>query len=283
MLRTRTPLAIALLLLATTTGAFAPPASADMSRGLSLQVLTELEPDTAGFFILTAQVNRSPEPAEGFLRVSFELESGSADNDGISYQTPDLGCAVPVGATECSTFPVKSVPGERVLVRGWIDVNMNPLIIDEIDMTEGRNAGPGDCTDRDQPGACEGTGVPGRGGDTASAVEPDITDVVEVNGVADAVNAPPTAQDDEAATDINRSVTVGVLANDTDPDGHPLSVLSYEQPAEGRVTDDGAGNLTYTPRRGFRGAETFGYVVSDGHGGSASALVRVVVSPPRQD
>lgn len=39
------------------------------------------------------------------------------------------------------------------------------------------------------------------------------------------------------------------------------------------------GTVTYTPAADFNGTDTFTYSVSDGHGGSASAVVTVTVAP----
>jgi hypothetical protein len=56
----------------------------------------------------------------------------------------------------------------------------------------------------------------------------------------------------------------GVLANDTDPDGDPLSVAGFEDAANGVVEMAPDGGFTYTPDPGFVGAESLTYQVTDG-------------------
>jgi len=71
---------------------------------------------------------------------------------------------------------------------------------------------------------------------------------------------------------------IDVLANDSDPDGDSLTVLSFTQPANGTVTESGVpGVLHYRSNPAFCGLDTFTYVVSDGRGGTATATVTVNV------
>ena len=100
-----------------------------------------------------------------------------------------------------------------------------------------------------------------------------------LSGNAACANQGPDAVDDAATTQENVSVTVDVLANDTDPDGDALLVDSVGQPANGSVTDHGDGTVTYTPDAGFFGTDSFGYTVSDGNGGSDAATVTITVEP----
>ena len=98
------------------------------------------------------------------------------------------------------------------------------------------------------------------------------------------VNDAPVATADTATTaeDDVGGVTFDVLANDSDVDqGDSLSVESVDTStlAGGALTANGGGSFTYVPESGFTGADTFTYVVDDGHGGSASAAVTVTVTP----
>jgi len=72
-------------------------------------------------------------------------------------------------------------------------------------------------------------------------------------------------------------VTVTVLANDSDPDGGTLSVTSVTTPAHGTATINAATTVTYTPAASYSGPDSFGYSISDGQGGTASATVSVTV------
>ncbi|GAA2696765.1 Ig-like domain-containing protein [Actinoplanes palleronii] len=89
-------------------------------------------------------------------------------------------------------------------------------------------------------------------------------------------NAPPVAADDAGAVDTGGSVTVPVTANDTDPNGDPLTVTAVvpQNPAAGTVTFTGA-TITFTPVNSFVGVATFTYTVSDG---AASATAQLTVN-----
>ena len=113
---------------------------------------------------------------------------------------------------------------------------------------------------------CEGAG--GSGSATASVT----------------VNTPPVAVDDAAETPFETAKVIDVLANDTDADGDVLTVTAVTTPADGRadITSDANGNntqVTYTPRSGYSGADTFDYTVSDGTD-SDTGNVRVTVNAP---
>ncbi len=88
---------------------------------------------------------------------------------------------------------------------------------------------------------------------------------------------------DAATTDANTSVTIDVLANDSDPDGDPISIVAVTDPFFGSaVIDDAGSTITYIPAPGFGFPVTvlFTYTISDGRGGAATALVTVTVTVP---
>jgi len=98
------------------------------------------------------------------------------------------------------------------------------------------------------------------------------------------VNDPPVAVPDAVSVseDAAAGVTFDVLANDTDVDtGDVLSVASFDAStiANGTLTANGGGSFTYVPDSGYVGTETFGYVVSDGNGGTATGTVTISVTP----
>lgn len=90
-------------------------------------------------------------------------------------------------------------------------------------------------------------------------------------------NLVPVAENDFARTARNTAVAIPVLANDHDPDGDPLSIAAFDQPAYGAVALDG-GRLVYTPPRNYQGTAAFAYMIADGQGGTASATVTVTVT-----
>ncbi|MFI5932569.1 beta strand repeat-containing protein [Actinoplanes sp. NPDC051494] len=90
-------------------------------------------------------------------------------------------------------------------------------------------------------------------------------------------NAPPVANADPASTPAGTMVPIAVLANDTDANGDPLSILSFTQPAKGSVVQNGT-SLEFTPSSDLKGNATFTYTVSDGRGGTAVGTVTVTVA-----
>jgi outer membrane protein OmpA-like peptidoglycan-associated protein len=95
-------------------------------------------------------------------------------------------------------------------------------------------------------------------------------------------NQPPLAADNEFTVERDSSNnTLDVLANDSDPDGDPLSIISVTQPANGEVSISGQ-VLLYTPAPGFVGSDSFSYTIEDGFGGQDSAGVTVHVVSPNQ-
>ncbi len=93
------------------------------------------------------------------------------------------------------------------------------------------------------------------------------------------VNETPAATDDTATVDENGTVTIDVLANDSDLDNDPLTVSTVTQAANGVVTiTDSGKSIQYSPNKGFDGSDTFSYTVSDGQGATATATVTIQVN-----
>ena len=90
----------------------------------------------------------------------------------------------------------------------------------------------------------------------------------------------PDAIDDAYSTKTNTPLTVeapGVLGNDIDTDGDPLSVTENTPPAHGSVTVGADGSLTYTPSENFCGEDSFTYTITDGTGKYDTATVTITV------
>ena len=92
-------------------------------------------------------------------------------------------------------------------------------------------------------------------------------------------NRAPVATDDFAVALYNTPVTIDVLANDRDPDGDALVVVSFTQPLNGTVTRGAGNTLVYRANDGYVGFDGFGYEVADGRGGTARARVGVFADP----
>lgn len=92
------------------------------------------------------------------------------------------------------------------------------------------------------------------------------------------VNDPPLAKDDGAATAEESSVTVVVLANDTDVDGDTLSLVGVTQPRHGLAYPAAGGGVTYVPEANFSGRDRVTYLVADGQGGQSRGVLDIIVS-----
>jgi DNA/RNA endonuclease G (NUC1) len=108
----------------------------------------------------------------------------------------------------------------------------------------------------------------GHGGTATATVSVTVT----------AVNDRPTTTNDSATTDEDTPVSVDVVSNDNDVDGDTLSLESVDGATHGSVAVDN-GKAVFTPAANYHGPASFGYVVSDGHGGTASGSVSVTVNP----
>jgi CSLREA domain-containing protein len=99
-------------------------------------------------------------------------------------------------------------------------------------------------------------------------------------------NAAPQGTDDaySATQDTELHVAApGVLDNDSDDDGDPLSASGPSTSTSGgTVTLNSDGGFTYTPPSGFTGTDSFVYTVSDGTG-TDTATVTLTVSLPDAD
>ncbi len=92
-------------------------------------------------------------------------------------------------------------------------------------------------------------------------------------------DGPPLAIDDEAETTIGEPVEIDVLANDSDPSGSDLQLVSVTDPENGTATITDDNTILYTPDDGFAGTDTFEYTAINDAGRSSSGSVTVTVDP----
>lgn len=94
-------------------------------------------------------------------------------------------------------------------------------------------------------------------------------------------NKPPVANADTYSTNQDQTLDVtaasGVLANDTDPAGNPLTAVKATDPASGTLTLNADGSFTYTPNAGFNGTDSFTYKANNGTTDSSAATVTITV------
>lgn len=91
-------------------------------------------------------------------------------------------------------------------------------------------------------------------------------------------NQAPSATADSYSTQEDTAVTLGVLDNDTDPDGGTLSAVLVAGPTHGTLALNSDGSFTYTPSANFNGVDSFTYKASDGLAESKAATVTITVT-----
>ena len=93
-------------------------------------------------------------------------------------------------------------------------------------------------------------------------------------------NSVPVAVADAYTTTQNTAVSIsapGVLANDSDGDGHSLTAVLDSDVSSGTLNLDPDGSFTYTPTAGFEGDDMFTYYAHDGLDDSNVVTVTIAV------
>ena len=102
------------------------------------------------------------------------------------------------------------------------------------------------------------------------------------------VNRPPIAVKDAVQTPMDQAVSISVLGNDTDPNGHSLTVTAAghsgnntnNQSYKGGTLSVAGNVVTYTPSGNYWGEDVFFYSVRDREGLFTRGQVSVDVLPP---
>ncbi|MEX2558820.1 MAG: Ig-like domain-containing protein [Pirellulales bacterium] len=113
------------------------------------------------------------------------------------------------------------------------------------------------------------------GGTANGGVDTSLAQTFTIN-----VNAAPTANGESyilgQSTSAASITGEGVLANDTDPDGNPLTAVLVTPPARGTVALNANGSFTYTKGSNFAGLDRFTYRANDGLANSSVATVAII-------
>ena len=98
---------------------------------------------------------------------------------------------------------------------------------------------------------------------------------IVINPAPEVENNPPIAVDDEITVTNTNPVTIAVLGNDSDPDGHSISVqLATTEFGTVEIVD---GNLVFTPNEGLTGVVVIYYSIIDELGATATATVTITI------
>jgi hypothetical protein len=109
-----------------------------------------------------------------------------------------------------------------------------------------------------------------------SSLFPDIVPLVRISGTT-LPNQPPVAVNDTGSVDAGASVLLNVLANDTDPEALPLSVIDASAP-QGTVSIEPDNRLRFDAPAGFDGDVVITYAIQDTAGATDTASVTVAVT-----
>ena len=101
-----------------------------------------------------------------------------------------------------------------------------------------------------------------------------------VNITVNHVNHAPASTDDSYSVNEDTTLTIsvpGVLGNDTDIDGDPLTAVLVATTTNGSLTLNPNGSFTYLPNTNFNGTDTFTYKASDGSLAGNTATVTITI------
>ncbi|MBN1815760.1 MAG: S8 family serine peptidase, partial [Sedimentisphaerales bacterium] len=115
----------------------------------------------------------------------------------------------------------------------------------------------------------------------SDGIENSNPDSVFIEALAPA-NQPPSTAGDAYTIDEDTRLVIGapgVLENDYDPEGEPLTATLQTTPSQGEANLDSNGAFTYTPAPDYSGPDSFTYVADDGTLESGPTTVDISVQP----
>jgi VCBS repeat-containing protein len=99
-------------------------------------------------------------------------------------------------------------------------------------------------------------------------------------------NSSPVAADDSGTTNETTVITLDMLANDSDLEGHTLILISTDvSELSGTISDQGNGTVSYDPNGAFsslednqQGTDAFSYVIEDELGAQSTGTVTITIN-----
>lgn len=219
------------------------------------------------------------EQSDGTILVQLASEGGAIDIRGLFFDVTDSSLipALAVSGDDIMSFQARD---ERIMDLGH-GVNM-----------QGGGRGPFD-VGVEFGTAGHGHNVISSTSFVLSADEPLTLDLlslvdfgVRLQGggappkIVETAPAAPDAHDDSFGATEDQTIVYDVLANDTDADGvADFRITSVTDPEHGTATISADGTkIIYTPDQNYSGDDSFGYSMTDGHGGGDDASAAIAVA-----
>ena len=270
------------------------PAATDEDVAFDIDVLAnDTDPDPGD----QLQVNGVTQPANGAVSINPDGTVKYTPNtdfngaDSFDYTTADNSGATDTGTVTVTVNPVNDAPvlaaiGDQTVDEGaTLSVPLSATDVDGDALAFGSTTLPGFASITDNgdgtgfldlsPAFSNGGSYLGVAIEVSDGSDSD-SETITINVVD--VNQPPVAVDDPATTDEDLAADIAVLANDSDPDGDPLTVVSVTQPADGTASVNPDGTVSYAPNPDFNGSDSFDYTVEDEAGNQATATVSVTMN-----
>jgi VCBS repeat-containing protein/predicted outer membrane repeat protein len=210
-------------------------------------------------------------------QVFNDVESNST----ITYSDLESGC--PAGST--CTSVINSNPLFVNLATGDLRLRMTSPAIDAGD----NSRVPVDTLDLDNDGNTSEPLPYDLAGKTRFINIPGIPDtgngtppIVDMGAYERQLNSAPVAVNNNYSTNEDTQLTVsapGVLGNDTDTDGDPLTAVLNSSTTHGTLTFNSDGSFDYTPALNYNGSDSFTYHANDGALNSSIATVSITITP----
>jgi VCBS repeat-containing protein len=251
--------------------------------------------NSAGIVVFTPTANYSGPTAFTYTLVDPSGATATASVAGTVTPVADAPIVRPDSAT---TLPNTVVTIDVLANDSGVDGPLNPASVQLAGTANPGDplivAGQGTYTINPTNGAITFTPLPGFRGtpavgytvaDTFGSRSAPVLLSLSVGGPDRA----PEAVADAFTTSTNMATTIDVRANDSDPDGDPLTVTRINGTAitaggagvavsGGVVTLNAAGNLVFMPTANTSGAVSFSYTVADPLGATSTATVSVTVN-----
>ena len=240
------------------------------------------------------------EPATGTILYTPEVDFSG--NDSFTYQLKDAEDAISApAAVAISVVPVNDAPVANAdLATTQEDTPVSiPVLANDTDVDNTFTGATLIITGSPSHGTVAIESATGRisyspgqdyfGNDSFSYQVKDANGAISNIAIVDVevtpVNDAPIANNDAATTAEEMPLGIDVLANDTDVDNSmsTASLIIVGSPANGTVTVEPTGTISYSPGKDFTGQDSFTYQVEDAAGAKSNAATVTISVLPVND